>query len=493
MAHVMQRLLVVGLGLALAGCATEEGLLVTATAAPGVLPADATALELEWFVARNDGDLTALERRPQPGDRYELAGAAVTRGETLRLAQDVGDVAVAAVLRRDGEIVAFGHVEATFAAGELRAYALTLAPAMEDEYAARPADCIDTVEDGPARVYAWADDCLRWVDADGTTRGAMVWPDGDRDCDGVPMNTAGACAIDAAQCDPDAYPDGDPVDPDALTGNEVLGQGDGYTSGINGSLGLELDGLGCGSPCVDQATGEQVACDCDSMGLDDGEVHFGLPEVCDGVDNNCDGEFDTTLFVETACIGPDPGNMHCAAGAKGCAEATTHDGDIGCIQQADAVPESGDGLDACPEVECLSRESCEVFGGGGVPECAMAIGPINDLTCPSPIRLGPPTGAVDGAMCAATLWGYKSGGIVRATLGTFTTLGGFVPLGVDVSDVPCTQLALAATPSFNDTLEVLVEITPDGGSTIYIPRRLKPGQQVVTCELSLIAVCDGVL
>lgn len=483
---------IVALGMLCAACADEQGVLVTATAAPGLLGADAdAALELEWFIAPDAGDPEALQREAGVGDRYALGAGALQAGETLWLQAGQGDVEIAALLRRAGEVVGFGHVEARFAAGELRAYQLSIGPAVVDAVASRPADCDGAAgaEARETRLAIWDNveggSCLQWVDpGDPRRRFAMV-PVGDRDCDGAPMPGAPVCTLDPLQCDP-LLVDDELLEGEELRGDEMPGDvaADGFTSGTG--LGVQLDGTGCGTPCV----GEQgrVACDCSStsfngeVALADNEVNWLMPETCDGVDTNCDGAFDETHDAGTACIAPGAVDAECVAGVVGCTEAITGRGEQGCVGLAGVVADAEPG---CPEITCGSREACD---GGDMVTCKIP----HDLlsgSCAGAIRLMPDGDPNADLQCDAQLWGYQDNGADRATLGTVGVLG-FVPLGQDVT-VRCADLALGAKPALENSLDVLVAVTPEGADTVYMARRLEPGDQVVSCELAVATACEG--
>ena len=94
--------------------------------------------------------------------------------------------------------------------------------------------------------------------------------------------------------------------------------------------------------CADPGDPDWFACS-GSLGMDcddyNSDIHQGAPEVCDGLDNNCDGEIDEG--------NPDGGGI-CTTGQAGvCSEGTEvcSEGAISCVPNVEAQPEICDGLD----------------------------------------------------------------------------------------------------------------------------------------------------
>ena len=162
-----------------------------------------------------------------------------------------------------------------------------------------PPPCVDEDGDG----FCAAEDC---DDAD-----AAINPDAQEVCDGLDNDCSGApgagevdadndgymiCENDCDDNDPDAYP----ADLDGDGWSPCLGDCDDNDPRVN-AVDNDGDGLsGCAGDCddtdaavnVDDADGDgRSTCeqDCDDL---DPTTWWGGPEICDGVDNNCNGTID---------------------------------------------------------------------------------------------------------------------------------------------------------------------------------------------------------
>jgi hypothetical protein len=166
------------------------------------------------------------------------------------------------------------------------------------------------------------------------------------------VSTPDAAAADAQAPLPDARPldgavtDVSPPDPDAgcVPGDELC-------NGMDDDCDGEIDdGLGLGDPCGDgvgacAASGVQT-CDAAGKVVCSARPNEPTDEVCDGVDNDCDGEIDDGPVVGDGapCDTGLPGA--CARGVMACAEGATV-----CASVVDPADEVCDGVDNdCNEV-----------------------------------------------------------------------------------------------------------------------------------------------
>jgi hypothetical protein len=225
-------------------------------------------------------------------------------------------------------------------------------------------------------------DLVTTCDGDCNDRDERVSPAAEEQCDGIDNNCDAQCdeghdgdgdtftgcatkivdggtacvSVDKADCD-DFDAD---VSPGAA---EVCDGADNDCSGIcdDSTAGLDRDGDGftdCGS-LIDHCGLSDFYIDCDDR---DGEVHPGAPEVCDGVDNDCDGE----RLQRAPCFAPDPNQAGtCFSGERDCAE---QDGDPG-DWSADCQPRNGP-LDAVPPEVCDAYAGCETVGSETRPDAA---------------------------------------------------------------------------------------------------------------------------
>ena len=164
---------------------------------------------------------------------------------------------------------------------------------------------------------------------------------------GASIDAAGAGFAEATECnDSDAS-----VNPGAVElcdgiDNDCDGDID---EGVTGTYfdDADGDGFGAGAPiesCV--ATGQQVTneSDCDDT---DGEIHPGAAEICDGIDNDCDGETDEDgVRIWYADIDGD---------GHGDPDASVED----CTQPSGYTAEAGDCDDQRADVNPDAEEVCE--------------------------------------------------------------------------------------------------------------------------------------
>ena len=198
----------------------------------------------------------------------------------------------------------------------------------------------------------------------------------DNDCDGLVDEDQGTLACGLGQCahTVPACQDGDPNDCDAMAGSG-LEKCDGLDNDCNGKaddgLGTETCGLGaCEHTVANCVNG--VAQQCDPL------AGAGV-EVCDGADNDCDGQTDEEL-----------GDVECGKGECLHVQPYCIDGKVAmCDQFAGAIPEVCDGKDNdCDSLvdEDLGTLSC------GKGQCLHVIAVCNDG---QPAQCDPMAGAED--------------------------------------------------------------------------------------------------
>jgi hypothetical protein len=131
---------------------------------------------------------------------------------------------------------------------------------------------------------------------------------------------------------------------------------------------MDVDGDGYAAECIfecEQPGSGWVAYatilgegDCDDQAAD---IYFGAPEICDGRDNDCDGQYDEDVVgTGGSCDTGLPGV--CAAGTEVCSG-----GQIVCEQDAEPQAEICDGLDN--DCDGLTDEGFPDTDGDGVMDC----------------------------------------------------------------------------------------------------------------------------
>jgi hypothetical protein len=425
---------------AVTGCAAEgEGLVIRVEDPAGAVTGTITHLEL--FVGRTGPDERFVRDFDPMRDLYQVELESLD-GYRLFLRADVVPTDLEAVA-----IVGYTADPATGAEPAVMALVLD-PPFMPGELLEVPAPLqavVPRTQVGTgarwaerrtsARIEPVADhSCLAW----GT--GGVVAPEGaivradDLDCDGtVPP-----------ACDPEQR------DPLLLEGEADL-DGDGFAEWT--------DAL-CSGACV--RDGAPVRCDCDETST---SRHFGRPEVCDGVDNDCDpathGDFTsiTSLPCQTST-----GGAECDMGVRTCTESS------GLVQTPCApLPASGVaclGFDGCQTPEkcpigfaspgtTLSLWHClqtRTVGGVVCGDAAVA-----QLFAQLPI-VPPP------ARCSAALWGgSEPGSAWHFTLHDRTSMA----TGSVLVDVACDALDIRveAMPATNGAETVVILVIGDGAGT----------------------------
>ena len=180
-------------------------------------------------------------------------------------------------------------------------------------YAINPGDC----DDSSAEVYPGAtevcngvdDDCDSVVDEDDATDAVIWYQDDDGDGYGLSSSTTRACDMPSGyslvgdDCDDSfdsVYPgadercnavdddcDGTVDEDDAI--DAITWYGDADADGFGGSTFLLTQ-------CYQPSNYVENADDCDDS---DGSIHPDAEEICDEIDNNCDGDVDDGLSIET--------------------------------------------------------------------------------------------------------------------------------------------------------------------------------------------------
>ncbi len=202
----------------------------------------------------------------------------------------------------DADDLRMGYVDADGDGhgGYAMAWACSYGAGVEED----PTDC----DDGSPSVHPGADETCNGVDddcdgtADEDALDAATWyVDGDGDGHGDPTTAVVACdapsgtVSDADDCDdgnravhPDAVEDCDGVDEDC---DGVIDQGLSLTTWYVDGDGDGFGGDDTVASCLQPSGTTEAAEDCDDA---DASVHPDAEEVCDDLDNDCDGFIDVT-------------------------------------------------------------------------------------------------------------------------------------------------------------------------------------------------------
>jgi len=316
--------------------------------------------------------------------------------------------------------------------------------------------CDGDCNDGDPEVKPGADDSCDGVDND--CNGVC---DDAHDADGDQFTvcgsrqfTDGTCIIDEGKIDCDD--DDDQTYPGAA---EVCDGGDNNCDGAcdEESL-LDRDGdqyTECGSVIGVCGKNERYI-DCQP---ENAAVYPGAPEACDGVDNDCDGQ-----FLETApCFGRDPdSDAVCGLGVRTCVESEGSGSWSGACSYnpGDPLPvEACDAYDTCdtdPDALHCAIESQH-------SDCAVNFEVSTGLQCPGRAAILPTGGS------ATCTWQMLGG---TTDIGGY--LAGLVPAG-SPDDVPATSLAACdaavrvtfTTESPPPTAEVIILVRSDEGDDQY--------------------------
>ena len=347
-------------------------------------------------------------------------------------------------------------------------------------------------------------DFVTTCDGDCDDGDPQVNPDADDACDGRDNNCNGVCD-DAHDFDGDAFTvcgsrqfvDGtciidegmiDCNDDDDQTwpgAAEICDGGDNDCDGVcddDEPLDRDSDGYTeCGSVIGVCGTADHYI-DCEP---ENSEVHPGAPELCDGVDNDCDG----TFLQSAPCFGRNPDDeTACSLGVRACDESqgsgTAWNG------ECSYAPEN-----PLPDATCTAYEDCR-----DKPEaiyCALDNG-IQHGDCKVNFD------AATGAQCPGRAVALPTEGSTTCTwtmLGGTTDVGGYlvglVPVG-DPDGAPALSLevcaaALRVTSVLDPppaAAEVVVLVRSDGGDDETVAFDLRSAANA-TCEAVGGLVCEG--
>ena len=236
-------------------------------------------------------------------------------------------------------------------------------------------------------------------DADGVTtcsgdcddRSEAVHPGATETCDGLDNDCSGACddgfdddGDHYTQCGSKIFGDGtcSPVDETLIDCDDGDPASYPWAEETCDGKDNDCDGVCDGDPALD-ADGDLYT-ECGSIvgvcGLQaeygdcapaDGEIHPGATEQCNGVDDNCDGN-----FLETApCFGRDPVEAGCYLGTRTCDEEAGGTWTGACqVEPTDGTavdPATCDRYDQCVEQGDDDPYTCALEGSGGITACTI--------------------------------------------------------------------------------------------------------------------------
>ena len=308
------------------------------------------------------------------------------------------------------------------------------------------------------------DDCDGLVDEDVAI---WAWQDRDRDGYGDPARGRRVCAMPADGVDNDLdCDDANPaVNPDGVeVCNEVDDNCDGTVDeGVQSTFYADADGDGRGAPgadtvqaCVAPPGYGAVADDCDDT---DPAAWTGRPEVCDGVDNNCDGVIDEgledrPLYADADGDGwGDAGVIVGGCGAGGLAGGVPEAGDCDdrdAARNPDAIEDRTNGIDDDCDGRIDERELPAGTAQADVEAALLAAAPgevvqLDAGFWPFPLDLSGVAfrGVIAGEGCGRTVIGAggvdaalrMDGGTVEDLTLTGGSQSGFVVDGIDAETV----------------------------------------------------------
>jgi uncharacterized delta-60 repeat protein len=327
-------------------------------------------------------------------------------------------------------------------------------------------DVVDTDNDGvPDACDACAEgDDAADADGDGIADACDACADGDDGVDADSDGIADACdactgADDAADADGDGVPDG--CDLCAEGDDAADADNDGIADACDACPGADdgADGDGDGARC---------AADCDDA---DPRRAPGLMEVCDGADNNCDVAIDEGnpgggVACETGSLGVcAAGTTACVEGALACAPNTApaaeicDDLDNNCDGQTDEGNPGG-GAACSTGLLGVCADGALVCEGGAL-SCAANAQPSAEIcdgldnNCDGEADEGNPGG---GAACSTGLLGVCASGVLACQGGELTC---------DPDNAPSGEVC--------DNLDNDCDGTPDDGIVCVPPGGLDPG------------------
>jgi hypothetical protein len=366
--------------------------------------------------------------------------------------------------------ILFGHTSddgIRFADGEARLVDVTLETFSSARHGVGRAGCV-----------WWTDDPARTASV--STHDHAIVPDADSDCDGYAEghDENGACQLDCNDLDPAISPRSQEVCEDGIDQNCCAFDRD-------GAADLDGDGVNGCSPtpdCVDMPRGTVVAVDVFGQPVHSEDIHPGAREVCDAIDNDCQGGCDDDPSLD----GDGDGWLDCksedSAVVKGvhrkpdgrCVAAPLDCADSGFVR---TVPASeinpGAADDQCDQIDNDCSGSCDeakVAAGDGDGDGFAACGTTGEVEDEVPVcRLGrasdcddgDPLGRpgvfercdgfdtdCDGVLFTDTLPCFRLDGSQRCTLGTRACTDGTglpMPVGACMPDLNATPVFLPAS------------------------------------------------
>lgn len=402
-------MVVVALAALAGGCGDETGILVRVTAPPEQPPAE----RLVFYVGEGEAP-RYRDATPDEDVDVRARDLAAKPYRLLLRPSDRSDVSllVAAVAYAGDEIVGFGRLPEPvgFAAGVVRAWDLPLGP--PDGVTVGDTGCLSFPSDDGTRIRIGRTgdlDCDGWTRSDGDCddrdhrvhpgRSEVCGNEVDDDCNGAVDEDVDGDGDGYTTCGSDTEPaDCDDGKLEVHPGAEE--RCDGLENDCSGACDLPFDAdqdgyTTCGSLILEDGTCEPPAealVDCDDH---EPWVHPFKDEICDGLDNDCNGVCDDGLD------GDGDGFNECGSVASELSSCALMDAWVDCAPADPAVhpaaAETCDGIDQnCDSVEASSIP-CFAFGedqacrSGIAPCVGGALG-----TC------GPTNTEVPEELCAET-------------------------------------------------------------------------------------------